>query len=93
MRGRDRAGAHLVARERRRDDERERVQYADEDRRAVLLVEHHAGSREELQAKLNEVVDVAQYRTGLAAAAHIADDENSRKKIDGMHSCALFKIS
>ena len=42
---------------------------------AILLVEHHADSREELQARLDEVVELAQYKTGLAAAAHVAEDE------------------
>jgi FAD/FMN-containing dehydrogenase/Fe-S oxidoreductase len=42
---------------------------------AVLLVEENADSREELKAKLNEVVEVSQYKTGLAAASQIAEDE------------------
>jgi FAD/FMN-containing dehydrogenase/Fe-S oxidoreductase len=42
---------------------------------AVLLVEHHADTLDELQGKLDDVVQLAQYKTGLAAAAHIADDE------------------
>ncbi|HEY3394286.1 MAG TPA: anaerobic glycerol-3-phosphate dehydrogenase subunit C, partial [Lacipirellulaceae bacterium] len=42
---------------------------------AVLLVEHHAVTRDELQAKLDDIVELAQYKTGLAAAAHVADDE------------------
>jgi FAD/FMN-containing dehydrogenase/Fe-S oxidoreductase len=42
---------------------------------AMLLVEQHAENAEELQARLNEVVEVAQFRTGLAAAAHVAADE------------------
>ncbi len=43
---------------------------------AILLVEHHAASRDELTAKLDEVVELAQYKTGLAAASHVADDES-----------------
>jgi FAD/FMN-containing dehydrogenase/Fe-S oxidoreductase len=42
---------------------------------AILLVEHHADSREELQHKLDEVVEVVQYKLGLAAASHVAEDE------------------
>jgi FAD/FMN-containing dehydrogenase/Fe-S oxidoreductase len=42
---------------------------------AVLLVEHHANTPAELRAKLDETVEVAQYRAGLAAAAHITEDE------------------
>jgi FAD/FMN-containing dehydrogenase/Fe-S oxidoreductase len=42
---------------------------------AVLLVEHHADSREELRAKMDELVEVVQYKTGLAAASHVAEDE------------------
>jgi FAD/FMN-containing dehydrogenase/Fe-S oxidoreductase len=42
---------------------------------AVLLVEHHADSREELDAKLNEVVDLVQYKTNLAAASQVAEDD------------------
>ena len=42
---------------------------------AVLLVEHHADTRDELQARLDDVVELAQHKTGLAAAAHVADDE------------------
>ena len=42
---------------------------------AVLLVEYHADSREELQHKLDEVVELVQYKTGLAAASHVAEDE------------------
>jgi Fe-S oxidoreductase len=42
---------------------------------AILLVEQHAENSDELEAKLNEIVEVAQYRTGLAAAAHVAEDE------------------
>jgi FAD/FMN-containing dehydrogenase/Fe-S oxidoreductase len=43
---------------------------------AMLLVEFHADSRDELQSKLDEVVDLAQYKTGLAAAAHVAEDDD-----------------
>ncbi len=42
---------------------------------AILLVEHHADSREELQHKLDEVVELVQYKLGLAAASHVAEDE------------------
>ncbi len=42
---------------------------------AVLLIEYHADSREELQRKLDEVVELVQYKTGLAAASHVAADE------------------
>jgi FAD/FMN-containing dehydrogenase/Fe-S oxidoreductase len=42
---------------------------------AVLLVEHHASTNGELQAKLDETVEIAQYKTGLAAAAHVSEDE------------------
>ncbi len=42
---------------------------------AVLLVEHHADSREELRRKLDEVVELVQYKLGLAAASHLAEDE------------------
>lgn len=42
---------------------------------AMLLVEQHALTAEELAAKLDEVVELAVYKTGLAAAAHIAEDE------------------
>lgn len=43
---------------------------------AILLVEQHADSRDELVAKLNEIVELAQYKTGLAAASHVTDDES-----------------
>jgi FAD/FMN-containing dehydrogenase/Fe-S oxidoreductase len=42
---------------------------------AVLLVEHHAANRDELQAKLEGVIELAQHKLGLAAAAHTSDDE------------------
>ncbi|HEX5471382.1 MAG TPA: anaerobic glycerol-3-phosphate dehydrogenase subunit C [Lacipirellulaceae bacterium] len=42
---------------------------------AILLVEYHAESREELQYKLDEVVELVQYKLGLAAASHVAEDE------------------
>ncbi len=42
---------------------------------AILLVEQHADSRDELQAKLDEIVELGQYKSGLAAAAHVAEDE------------------
>src|SRR3954452_7308090 len=42
---------------------------------AVLLVEFHADSRHELKHKLDEVIDKVQYKLGLAAASHIAEDD------------------
>jgi Fe-S oxidoreductase len=42
---------------------------------SILLVEHHAEDRDELQAKLDAVVQLAYYKTGLAAASFVADDE------------------
>ncbi len=42
---------------------------------AVLLVEHHGKSLAEVRAKLEEVVDLVQFRSGLAAAVHIAEDD------------------
>lgn len=42
---------------------------------AMLLVEYHADHRDELQAKLDHVVERIQYKTGLAAASYIAEDE------------------
>jgi FAD/FMN-containing dehydrogenase/Fe-S oxidoreductase len=42
---------------------------------AVLLVEHNAGTNGDLQAKLDETVEIAQYKSGLAAAAHVSEDE------------------
>ena len=42
---------------------------------AILLVEQHAADRDELSGKLDDVVEIAQYKTGLAAAAHVADDD------------------
>lgn len=42
---------------------------------AVLLVEHHATSRDELQGKIDAVVERVLYQKGLAAAAQTADDE------------------
>lgn len=43
---------------------------------ALLLVEQHASNREELAAKLDEVVEVALYKSGLAAMAQIAEDDS-----------------
>ena len=43
---------------------------------AVLLVEYHADSRDELRHKLDEVVELVQFKLGLAAASHIAEDES-----------------
>jgi FAD/FMN-containing dehydrogenase/Fe-S oxidoreductase len=42
---------------------------------AILLVEQHAGSRNELIEKLDAVVELAQYKTGLAAASQVAQDD------------------
>src|SRR4029078_1865694 len=42
---------------------------------AVLLVEFHADSRDELQHKLDELVELIQFNLGLAAASHVAEDE------------------
>ncbi len=42
---------------------------------AVLLVERHALSGDELKAKLAEVVELIQYKTGLAAASQTAEDD------------------
>jgi FAD/FMN-containing dehydrogenase/Fe-S oxidoreductase len=42
---------------------------------AVLLVEQQAESRDALRAKLDEIVELAQYNTGLAAASQTAEDE------------------
>jgi FAD/FMN-containing dehydrogenase/Fe-S oxidoreductase len=42
---------------------------------AVLLVEYHADNREELKHKLDEVVELVQFKLGLAAASHVAEDE------------------
>jgi len=42
---------------------------------AMLLVEQHGETRPELDAKIDEVVDLAVYKSGLAAAAHVAEDE------------------
>ncbi len=43
---------------------------------AVLLVEQHADSRDELKTKLGEVVELIQYKTGLAAASQATEDDN-----------------
>lgn len=43
---------------------------------ALLLVEQHAENREELAAKLDDVVETVLYKSGLAAGAHIASDES-----------------
>src|SRR6185503_19050463 len=51
---------------------------------AVLMVEHHADSREELQRKLDEVVELAQYKLGLAAASQVAEDENDFQLYSGL---------
>jgi FAD/FMN-containing dehydrogenase/Fe-S oxidoreductase len=43
---------------------------------AMLLVEQHAETRHELDARIDELVDLAVYKSGLAAAAHVAEDED-----------------
>lgn len=43
---------------------------------ALLLVEQEGGSAAEVRAKLEEVVELVQYKTGLAAVSHIAEDES-----------------
>lgn len=42
---------------------------------AVLLVEQEGSSAADVRAKLEEVVELVQYKTGLAALSHIAEDE------------------
>jgi FAD/FMN-containing dehydrogenase/Fe-S oxidoreductase len=42
---------------------------------AVLLIEQQGDSAEEVRARLDEAVELIQFKTSLAAAAHIADDE------------------
>jgi FAD/FMN-containing dehydrogenase/Fe-S oxidoreductase len=42
---------------------------------AVLLVEQHGESAADVRTKLEEIVELVQFKTGLAAAAHVADDE------------------
>jgi Fe-S oxidoreductase/FAD/FMN-containing dehydrogenase len=42
---------------------------------AVLLVEEHATTREELRERLDAVVELVLYKKGLAAAAHVAEDD------------------
>ncbi len=42
---------------------------------AVLLVEQHGDSADEVRAKLEQMVELVQFKTSLAAASHIADDE------------------
>jgi FAD/FMN-containing dehydrogenase/Fe-S oxidoreductase len=51
---------------------------------AVLLVEHHADSREELRRKLDETVELAQFKLNLAAASHVAEDENDFQLFSGL---------
>ena len=43
---------------------------------AVLLVEQQGESAADVRAKLDEIVELVQFKTGLAAAAHVADDES-----------------
>ena len=42
---------------------------------AVLLVEQHGDSAAEARAKIDEIVELLQFKTGLAAAAHVAEDD------------------
>ncbi len=43
---------------------------------AVLLVEMHGESHAEVRAKLDEVVELVQFKSSLAATAHVAEDES-----------------
>jgi len=43
---------------------------------AMLLVEQHADTLDELESKIDEVVELAVYKTNLAVAAHISEDES-----------------
>lgn len=43
---------------------------------AMLLVEQHADTLDELEAKIDEIVEHIVYKTSLAAAAHISEDES-----------------
>jgi FAD/FMN-containing dehydrogenase len=43
---------------------------------AMLLVEQHADTLDELEANIDKIVEHAVYKTSLAAAAHISDDES-----------------
>lgn len=51
---------------------------------AVLLVEHHAESSLALEAKLNETVEIAQFKTGLAAASNVTQDEGDNQLFWGL---------
>lgn len=42
---------------------------------AMLLVEYHAASRDELRAKLDGIVEQIQFESGFAAASYVAEDE------------------
>ncbi len=42
---------------------------------AVLLVEQHGESARETRAKIDEIVELVQFKSGLAAAAHVAEDD------------------
>jgi FAD/FMN-containing dehydrogenase/Fe-S oxidoreductase len=42
---------------------------------AALLVEHQADNADELRAGIESIVELSQYKTGLAGASHIAEDE------------------
>jgi Fe-S oxidoreductase len=42
---------------------------------AVLLVEQHGNSAQDAKSKIDEIVELIQYKTGLAAAAHVAEDD------------------
>jgi Fe-S oxidoreductase/FAD/FMN-containing dehydrogenase len=51
---------------------------------AILLIEQHGESASEVREKLNQVVEIAQIRTGLATASHIAADESDRQLYWGL---------
>jgi FAD/FMN-containing dehydrogenase/Fe-S oxidoreductase len=42
---------------------------------AVLLVEQHGESAQDVRAKIDEIVELIQFKSGLAATAHVAEDE------------------
>jgi FAD/FMN-containing dehydrogenase/Fe-S oxidoreductase len=42
---------------------------------AMLLIEFHADTREELRWKLDNLIELTQFKLGLAAASYIAEDE------------------
>jgi FAD/FMN-containing dehydrogenase/Fe-S oxidoreductase len=43
---------------------------------AVLLVEQQGDSAEDVRGKLNEIVEQVQFKSNLAAASHVAEDES-----------------